>query len=114
LEANVKAAVGFQLLTPPDRAHWPTYITAQDALHHRMRADSVPLARWCGAVRAFARGAGPLAGNLHGRPCMPSDIFRFWIPRVESAALHSACVCETSSRALMECADRCLICFKDC
>jgi hypothetical protein len=34
LEANVKAAVGFQLLIPPDRAHWPRYITAQDVHHH--------------------------------------------------------------------------------
>jgi glycine betaine/proline transport system substrate-binding protein len=48
-------------------------------------------------------------GNLHGRPCMPSDIFGSG-SRVESAALHSACVCETSSRALMEYAGRCLIC----
>jgi hypothetical protein len=33
-EANVKAAVGFPLLIPPDRAHWPRYITAQDVHHH--------------------------------------------------------------------------------
>src|ERR1700733_14616557 len=63
LEANVKAAVGFQLLIPPDRAHWPRYITAQE-VHHRLKgADQVPSARWCGAVRAFARGAEPLPGN---------------------------------------------------
>ena len=28
LDANVKAAVGVQPLIPPDRAHWPRYITA--------------------------------------------------------------------------------------
>ena len=63
LDAHVKAAVGVPLLIPPDRAHWAD-------VHHRAGgtsplegANRVPLARWCGAVRAFARGAEPLAGN---------------------------------------------------
>jgi len=63
LEANVKAAVGFQLLIPPDRAHWPRYITAQEVHDYPAGADRVSSARWCGAVRVFARGAEPLAGN---------------------------------------------------
>jgi len=65
-----------------------------------------------GSSTPVRRGKQP-RGNLHGRPCMPSDIFGSG-SRVESAALHSACVCETNSRALMEYAGRCLICFKDC
>src|ERR1700728_426181 len=28
-------SVGFPLLIPPDRAHWPRYITAPDVLRHR-------------------------------------------------------------------------------
>src|ERR1700678_3530634 len=36
----------------------PMYLTS---LH--IGADSVPLARWCVAVREFVRGAEPLAGN---------------------------------------------------
>jgi hypothetical protein len=66
LEANVKAAVGFQLLIPPDRAHWPRYITAQEVHDYPAGADRVSSARWCGAVRVFARGAEPLAGQHHG------------------------------------------------
>src|SRR5277367_3391788 len=55
-EANVKAAVGFPLLIPPDRAYWAD-------LHHRPEgADSVPSAGG-GAVREFAGGAEPLPGN---------------------------------------------------
>src|ERR1700678_663185 len=63
LDANVKAAVGVQPLIPPDRAHWPRYITAQEVHRYPAEADRVPLAGWCGTVRVLARGAEPLAGN---------------------------------------------------
>ena len=43
--------------------HWPTYITAQEVHHGLEGADSVPSARGCGTVKAFAREAEPLAGN---------------------------------------------------
>src|ERR1700733_12712589 len=48
---------------PPDRAPWPTSITAQEIHPHLEGADRVPSAQWCAAVKVFARGAEPLAGN---------------------------------------------------
>src|ERR1700728_1991824 len=51
----------------------------QDVHHHLEGADQVPSARWCGAVRAFARGAEPLAGNeeaVAGQRLSPSGGYR--------------------------------------
>jgi hypothetical protein len=72
-------SVGFPLLIPPDRAHWPRYITALDVHRYPAGADRVPVARWCGAVRAFAQGAEPLAGNcfpVAGQWLSPSGEYR--------------------------------------
>ena len=50
--------------------------------------------------------------GIHGRPVLPSAVSGFEL-RVEIAAIHPACVCDSKSRALMESAGRFLITLAD-